>query len=222
MLRNKILIEIVSDIVCPWCVIGYKNLLTAIRRLEKEMEFEISWLPYQLHPQIPYTGIKKGELNQLKLSSTDSTKETSNYLMELGREVNFIFNFSLNEYIPNTFLAHRLIWFSKSKKLQSKLVETLFKAYFTNGIDISSEKNLLHLAISIGLDKQEVQDFLKYKEGEKEVLKQERSCRKRNISGVPTYIFNKKFILPGGQESNTFIAFLKRVKDKEGKNSTAN
>ena len=72
------------------------------------------------------------------------------------------------------------------------------------------------------MNKQETQDFFKYKAGEKEVLKQEKIFRERNISGIPTYIFNKKFILPGGQESNTFIAFLKRVKDKDDKNSTAN
>ena len=215
MERNLIKIDIFSDITCPWCLIGFKNLQKAISTLEEHNKFEINWLAFELHPFIPSSGLNKKDFMKSNLRDLKEIKETSKYLIELGKAIGFTFHFSNNNPIPNTFHAHRLVWYLKSMKLQSKLVEALFFSYFTQGINISDKENLIKIAKSIGLEENEIRDFLSSKQGEQEIANQEEMAKEKNIFGVPTYIFNDRYILPGGQESDTFISFLKRINEKE-------
>ena len=118
---------------------------------------------------------------------------------------------SKSKTIPNTFKAHRFIWYIKDQELQTKLSEALFYAHFTEGKDIGSTKVLGQIGADLGLDQKEIIKFLDSKEGGKEVADLEINAMESAITSVPTYIINDRFILHGGQESNTFVSFFKRV-----------
>ena len=203
-------IEIVSDVVCPWCVIGYKNLQKAIKNLDSKMNFDISWRPYELHPEIPEDGYDKELYMKQKFGNSSRSSFASN-MKELGEDLGFEFNFSKSKIIPNTFKAHRFIWSIKDQDLQTKLSEALFYAHFTEGKDVGSTEILAQIGEDIGIDKRKTISFLNSGEGGKEVADLEINAMENAITSVPTYIINNRFILHGGQEPNTFESFFRRV-----------
>ena len=207
-------IDIVSDIVCPWCVIGFRNLKKAMEELKSELNFEISWKPYELHPEIPREGYDKKLYMQQKFGSSDS-KSRYDEIAEIGESLNFNFNFSKTERIPNTFMAHRLLWKSEEYNLQTKLSEALFKAYFTDGLDIGSKEILAQISESVGMDKNEILNFLNSSEGGQETADLEMNFIEKSIGAVPTYFINDKYIIQGGQEPETFVSFLRKIIQKE-------
>ena len=211
---NALKIEIVSDVVCPWCVIGFKNLKKAIKELENELTFEISWKPYELHPEIPTNGYDKELYMQQKFGSNRG-KGVYDEIIDIGKDLDFDFNFSKTERIPNTFLAHRLLWYAEQKNLQNELSENLFYAYFTEGKDIGSIEVLASIASEIGLDKLKIISFLESETGSKEVEDQKLESIERSIGAVPTYIINDQYLIQGGQQPETFMAFLRKIQSKE-------
>ena len=207
-------IDIVSDIVCPWCVIGFRNLKKAMEELKSELDFEISWKPYELHPEIPQEGYDKKLYVQQKFGSSGG-KSRYDEITKIGESLNFNFNFSKTKRIPNTFMAHRLLWKSEEYNLQTELSEALFTAYFTDGLDIGSKEILAQISESVGLDKNEVLNFLDSKEGGQETADLEMNFIEKSIGAVPTYFINDKYIIQGGQEPETFVSFLRKIIQKE-------
>ena len=207
-------IDIVSDVVCPWCVIGFRNLKKAMHELQSELNFEISWKPYELHPEIPQEGYDKKLYMQQKFGSSNG-KSPYNEIIKIGESIDFEFNFSKTERIPNTFMAHRLLWKAEQYNLQTELSETLFKAYFTDGLNIGSKKILSELCESIGMNKEEIMTFLESGEGGQEIADLEMEFIEKSIGAVPTYFINDKYIIQGGQEPETFVSFLKKIIEKE-------
>ncbi|MBE20129.1 MAG: thiol oxidoreductase [Gammaproteobacteria bacterium] len=219
MNRNKILIDIVSDIVCPWCAIGYKKLSGAITELGNEITFEVNWKPYELHPEIPKEGFDKKEYYKLKFGESSGSDDRFNFINEEGKKVGIEFNFKKSKNLPNTFLAHRLLWFCRSKDIQDTMAEALFHAYFTEGRDVGNKDELIKISSENGLNMEEIKGFFQTDIGHEEVLREENRAREMNIFSVPTYIFNKKYLLVGGQESDTFKAFIKKVIEVDSKDS---
>ena len=207
-------IDIVSDVVCPWCVIGFKNLKTAMKELQLELRFQISWKPYELHPEIPQEGYDKKLYIQQKFGSSDA-RSPYEEITKVGESVGFEFNFSKTKRIPNTFMAHRLLWKAEQCNLQTELSEALFKAYFTDGLDIGNKEILSNISHSVGMNKESTISFLDSKEGGQEVADLEMDFIERSIGAVPTYFINDKYIIQGGQEPETFVSFLRKIIQKE-------
>jgi len=207
-------IDIVSDVVCPWCVIGFRNLKKAMHELQTELNFEISWKPYELHPEIPQEGYDK-KLYMKQKFGPSNRRSPYNEIIKIGESIDFAFNFSKTERIPNTFMAHRLLWKAEQYNLQTELSEALFKAYFTEGQNIGSKEVLSRLCESIGLNKEEIMNFLESEEGGQEVADLEMEFIEKSIGAVPTYFINDKYIIQGGQEQETFVSFLKKIIEKE-------
>ena len=182
---EKLKINIVSDVVCPWCVIGFKNLQKAMTELKDQIEFEIHWKPYELHPEIPETGYDKKLYMQQKFGDLSGRPSPYKQIEEIGKSLNFDFNFSKTERIPNTFKAHRLLWKAQEFGLQTELSIALFKAYFTDGKDVGSEDVLLEIAIEVGMDRDEIKDFLTSKEGGQETADDEMEFIEKSIGAVP-------------------------------------
>ena len=219
MNRSQLKIDIVSDVVCPWCAIGYKKLSEAITKLDDEISFEVNWKPYQLHPEIPRGGFDKKEYYKIKFSESSGSSDKFNFISKEGRKVGLEFNFKKSKNLPNTFLAHRLLWLCRSKNMQDVLAEALFYAYFTDGRDVGNIDELIEISSENGLNRKEIKEFFQTNIGHEEVLREENRAREMNIFSVPTYIFNKKYLLVGGQESDTFKAYIKKVIEVESKNS---
>ena len=207
-------IDIVSDVVCPWCVIGFRNLKKAMHELQTELNFEISWKPYELHPEIPSEGYDKKLYMQQKFGSS-SGRAPYNEITKIGESVGFEFNFSKTERIPNTFMAHRLLWKAEQCDLQTELSEALFEAYFSDGLNIGSKQILAQISESAGMDKKEIINFLDSKEGGQEIADLEMNFIEKSIGAVPTYFINDKYIIQGGQEPETFVSFLRKIIQKE-------
>ena len=217
---DRLKIDIVSDVVCPWCVIGFKNLQKAMDSLREEIEFEINWKPYELHPEIPENGYDKKLYMQQKFGTSNPSSSPYKQIEEIGKNLGFSFNFSKAKRIPNTFNAHRLLWKSKEFGKQTSLSEALFEAYFTDGRDIGSKTVLIEIASSVGMDVGIVKKFLDSDEGGRETADDEMNFIEKSIGAVPTYFINEKYIIQGGQEPETFTSFLSKIlkKEKERKN----
>ena len=219
MNRSQLKIDIVSDVVCPWCAIGYKKLSKAMTQLDDEISFEVNWKPYELHPEIPKEGFDKKEYYKIKFGESSGSNDKFNFISEEGKKVGLEFNFKKSKNLPNTFLAHRLLWLCRSKDMQDVLAEALFHAYFTDGRDVGNTDELIEISSENGLNREEIKEFFKTNIGHEEVLREENRAREMNIFSVPTYIFNKRYLLVGGQESDTFKAYIKKVIEVESKNS---
>ena len=217
MNRSQLKIDIVSDVVCPWCAIGYKKLSKAMEDLNEEILFEVNWKPYELHPEIPTEGFNKEEYYKIKFGNSNGSRDRFNHLTEEGKKAGLEFNFDKSKNLPNTFLAHRLLWFSRSKDMQDVIAEALFHAYFTEGRDIGSIHELISISTENGLQKSEIEDFFKTDVGSDEILMEELRAKEMNIVSVPTYIFNKKYLLVGGQEADTFKSYMKKVIEVDSK-----
>ena len=217
MNRSQLKIDIVSDVVCPWCAIGYKKLSKAMEDLNEEILFEVNWKPYELHPEIPTEGFNKEEYYKIKFGNSNGSRDRFNHLTEEGKKAGLEFNFDKSKNLPNTFLAHRLLWFSRSKDIQDVIAEALFHAYFTEGRDIGSINELISISTENGLQKSEIKDFFKTDVGSDEILREELRAKEMKIFSVPTYIFNKKYMLVGGQEANTFKSYMKKVIEVDSK-----
>ena len=219
MNRSQLKIDIVSDVVCPWCAIGYKKLSEAMTQMNEEVSFIVNWKPYELHPEIPAEGFDKKEYYKIKFGESSGSNDRFNFIIDEGKKVGIEFNFNKSKNLPNTFLAHRLLWLCRSKNIQDTLAEALFHAYFTDGRDIGDQDELIEIASEYGLNREEIRKFFKTNIGHDEVLREENRAREMNIFSVPTYIFNKKYLLVGGQEPDTFVAYMKKVIEVEVKNS---
>ena len=218
---DKLRIDIVSDVVCPWCVIGFINLQKAIKELNDQIEFEISWKPYELHPEIPQNGYDKKLYLEQKFGNSYGRQSPYKQIEEIGSSLGFEFNFSKTKRIPNTFNAHRLLWKAGKDGLQTELSQALFKAYFTDGRDVGSIEVLSDIADEVGMKKLETKEFLNSKEGGQETADEEMSFIEKSIGAVPTYFINNKYIIQGGQEPETFISFLNKILVKEKENAAA-
>ena len=219
MNRNQVKIDIVSDVVCPWCAIGYKKLSEAMTQLDDEISFDVNWKPYELHPEIPKEGFDKKEYYKIKFGESSGSSDRFNFITEEAKKVGLEFNFKKSKNLPNTFLAHRLLWFCRSKNKQDVLAQALFHAYFSDGRDVGNKDELIEISSENGLNREEIKEFFQTNIGHKEVLREENRAKEMNIFSVPTYIFNKKYLLVGGQEPDTFKAYINKVIEVESKNS---
>jgi predicted DsbA family dithiol-disulfide isomerase len=207
-MKKTIEIEIVSDAVCPWCYVGKKRLDKAMQKLSSEYEFSIQWKPFQLHPEMPPEGMPGMELLEKKYG-VERARQMLVTMTETGKTEGISFNFPAIPYTPNTKLYHRLVKYAGMFHKQDMLVNSLFHAYFESGEDINDPKTLVDHAEKVGLDPEEVHKFLNSDSFLKEVEEEEEVYRNAGITGVPSFIINRKYLVVGAQPPEYFeSAFL--------------
>ena len=191
-------IDIVSDVVCPWCYLGEKRLEQALA--EEAGPIVVRWRPYQLDPTIPEGGLDRAEYMEKKFGKSGRLQSVHDNLTRLGAEVGLPFAFDKITRSPNTLDAHRLIRWAASAGVQSRVVDRLFEAYFVEGRDIGDRVVLTEIAAECGLDADLVERLLA--EGaDSEVVRQEvEQAQAMGISGVPFFIFAGRLGVPGAQE----------------------
>ncbi len=204
-----ITVDIVSDVVCPWCIIGYKKLEQAMQRFEGKAEFALAWHAFELNPNMPPEGQDINEHMAQKYGATpEQSKANRERLRNAGSDLDFEFSYHENMRMVNTFDAHRLLHWTGETGKQTALKLALFKAHFTDGKDVSDHEILTTVAVSVGLDEKRVRDLLGSDMFAADVRAVEAEWQDRFISGVPAFIFNKKFMVPGAQDSDVFAQII--------------
>ncbi len=211
---QKIKIDIVSDVVCPWCYIGKRRLERAIEALKDEFEFEITYLPFELNPQMPKEGKNQKEYLTAKFGGKEQYEKITNHVSRIAGEEGLNFNFNKQSISPNTLDAHRLIWLAKEEGVQPSVKEALMSAYFEKGEDLSKSETLIRIVSEAGLDENKAKKLLTSDDGFDEIEYLQQSNHQRGISGVPFYIINGKYGISGAQPSSTFIEAIREISGK--------
>jgi predicted DsbA family dithiol-disulfide isomerase len=205
-------IDFVSDVSCPWCVIGLKALEAAIARLDGEVEAEIHFQPFELNPQMPPGGQDIDEHLAEKYGATpEQSIETREMIRARGEEAGFAFAMDKRSRIYNTFDAHRLLHWAGHEGRQRELEHALFKAYFTDGENPGAHEVLIRVAGEVGLDSARAKAILSSDEFAEDVRKQERFYLEQGISAVPAVIVNDRHLIQGGHPPEVFEKALRQI-----------
>lgn len=208
---QKITIDVVSDVVCPWCYIGKRRLEKAIESLKGEFELVINYLPFELNPSMPKEGKNQKEYLTTKFGGEERYKQLTENVTYVAAEEGLQFDYNRQQVSPNTRDAHRLIWLAGNEGCEQQVVEALMKAYFEEGADLTNNMNLLDIISEAGLDREKADALLNSEEGLVEVKYLEQLNHQRGISGVPFYIINKKYGISGAQLPSTFVKTIKEI-----------
>lgn len=212
---QKITIDVVSDVVCPWCYIGKRRLEKAINELKEEYEFEVNYLPFELNPNMPKEGRNQKEYLTEKFGGEDRYKQLTDNVAKVAADEGLHFDYDKQQNSPNTRDAHRLILLAKQEGVQAEVKEALLNAYFVKGVDLTKNENLVNVVSKAGLDREKATSLLSSDEGLAEVERLEQINVQRGVSGVPFYIVNGKYGISGAQPSSSFISAFKDIGEKE-------
>lgn len=209
-------IDIVSDVVCPWCAIGYGNLQQALSKLSESIDTKIEWHPFQLNPYMGKEGQDINEHISEKYGLSDQQmQDNKQNIRDMGKLAGFEISFDKRGRIYNTFDSHVLLHFAQEKGKQTELKLALFKAYFTDGKDVSDHAVLLEAVEAVGLDKTEAQTALSNDQYRQAVQDEETKFKSMGISSVPAFIVNNKYLISGGQPVENFVQSLTEIASKE-------
>jgi predicted DsbA family dithiol-disulfide isomerase len=211
MNKPVIEIDVVSDVVCPWCFIGKRRLENALGQLADRYEFKVQYLPFELNPDLPTEGVNQYDYLTQKFGGEDRYQQVTAHVSRIAEEEGLHFDFEAQTTSPNTFEAHRILWFAGREGKQVELAEAFFKAYFEQGVDMSKAENLLEIATSVGLDRSAVESFLASADGKIEVRQLQSRNRQMGVTGVPFYIINKQYGLSGAQPTEVFVQTLNEI-----------
>jgi predicted DsbA family dithiol-disulfide isomerase len=205
-------INFVSDVACPWCVIGLRGLEQALANATDAMEAELTFQPFELNPHMGEAGQNLVEHITEKYGSTAEQSATSRAILRSrGAEVGFTFNMSEESRIYNTFDAHRLLHWAGTVGRQRELKHALFKANFTDGANVSDHGVLVDVAVAAGLDGDEARKVLATGRSAEEVRDAEREWIARGIRSVPAIVINGKWLISGGQPAAAFEQALRGI-----------
>lgn len=205
-------IDIVSDVVCPWCVIGYLQLQKALATLPSDVTVNLHWQPFELNPQMPAEGQDLREhLMQKYGPSAGRGNGARKQLTDLGLELGFEFNYHANMRMVNTFKAHQLLHWAAQQGVQTELKMALFTAFFTNSQDVSQNEVLLSAAKSVGLSESGASEVLSSERYAAAVRAEQKHWLEKDVHAVPAFSFNDAYPLPGAQGETTFARYLTKV-----------
>jgi predicted DsbA family dithiol-disulfide isomerase len=203
-------IDIVSDVVCPWCIIGYKQVERALTILSEPVEAEFHWHPFELNPDMPPEGEDAAQHIQRKYGrSPEEGKAVREHIRTTAESLGFPFGEGGARRLVNTFAAHKLLTMAGEKQTALKIA--LFSAYFQQGSDVSEEATLLDIAEEVGLDRSDCTNWLADDAVAQQVRGEQAYWRNENISGVPAIIFDGKYMVPGAQSAETFASVIGKV-----------
>jgi predicted DsbA family dithiol-disulfide isomerase len=214
MSKEVIKIDVISDVVCPWCYIGKRRLEKAMQHMSSEYDFDVQYHPFELNPGMPVQGENNKEYLVEKFGSLDRYELLTSQTTRVAAQEGLYFDFNKQLISPNTRKAHALIQFAQQFKKQSELTDAFFKAYFCDGINLSDDENLFDISENTGLDKEQARLIVADLQQLKRIEEQERMWQASGIRGVPFYIINDQYGISGAQTSETFIRALQELDKK--------
>lgn len=193
-MSKKISIQIASDFVCPWCLVGHTRLERALEDAGLKDQVEIHWLPFELNASMPEEGQDRNIYLGAKFGGIEKIAEMDANMKAIGKDDGIEFRQDLIKRLPNTFNAHRLTWFASKNfpERANSVARKILEGYFTQGKDIGDINVLGDIAAEAGLGKSEVKSFLSSNEGADEVRALEEQVRSRGVRMVPNFLINNE------------------------------
>ena len=209
---SKMHIDIVSDIACPWCAIGYARLERAMEQLAPEYEFTIQWHAFELNPDhsgkgepiIPALARKYGR-------NEEEMRFNQSQMMTIAKDLGLNFEKIQERLTCNTFDAHRLVKWAGEQSRQTGMKQALFEAYFGRAEDVSDHDILIRCVETLGLDSAKARDVLNSDQYAGAVREDEATYQKAGITSVPAFIINSKYLISGAQEPETLVQTLQKI-----------
>ena len=202
-------IEIFSDVVCPWCHVGHARLQQALA-LRRDRAIEVIWLPFELNPQLPPEGRNRREYLTERFGNPNPFAKGQQQLLELGRELGIDFRFDSIERAPNTRRAHALAAaaLQESPARQAEVIRGLFEAYFIAGRDVGDPQVLVEIGAGAGMDEARARAALDDAGLHAQIAEIESLAQRSNITGVPTFIFDRRQGFSGAQPLEVFLRVI--------------
>ncbi|WP_108787903.1 DsbA family protein [Erythrobacter sp. Alg231-14] len=220
---EKLTIDIYSDVMCPWCAIGYGQLTKALDELDGEIDAEIRWRPFELNPDMPTHGeAQEAHLQRKYGRSAEEGSKVRGQMKAIAESAGVSLSYEGNAKAPpammwNTRECHKLLGFALEQagaQVQTEFKLALFKAHFNERRTLSDRDVLLDIAASVGLHRGAAKAALDDADLEARVIAEEQQAWDFNITGVPAMIVNNKFMIPGAQSPETYASALRRVAEK--------
>ncbi|KQU69815.1 disulfide bond formation protein DsbA [Aminobacter sp. DSM 101952] len=210
--QNKLTIDVVSDVVCPWCFLGMKRLENALATLP-DIDAEVRWRPFQLDPTIPAEGKERKAYMLSKFNDEARLTQAHANLVSLGAIEGISFDFDAITVAPNTLDAHRVIrWAAASGSgVQDKLARALFSLYFEQGKNVGDRAVLIEAARQAGMDAAVVESLLATDSDRDEVTNEIVTASRMGITGVPCFLLDGKYAVMGAQDTATLVDAIRQV-----------
>ena len=216
----RLSVDIVSDVMCPWCIIGWLKFETVMAHFAGRLEFRVQWHPFELNPDMPPEGEDAAAHVMRKYGvSAEQSRANSGKMAGVAADLGFAFNRGPGFRMRNSFDAHRLLTWAGSREdpeqaeatgVQTALKLALFKAHFTDNRDVSDHAVLADVAASVGLDRARAAAILNGDEFGEMVRTEEAYWADQNITGVPAFILGGRMLVPGAQDPEVFIRVIER------------
>ena len=216
ILTDKINVDIISDVMCPWCVVGYKRFEKALKELGVEDKFQITWHPFELNPDISDEGEELLEhLSRKYGMSLEQAKDTQDKFKDSFAEVGFPFEYQEGRRMLKTLDAHVLLDFAKKSGKQTELKLALFKAYFAESKDVSKREVLEEVVKSVGLDSKKAMEKLDEADSRGNIKDKEMYWLQRGINSVPTMVFNQTSMISGAYPVESYKQIISDLLDNK-------
>ena len=207
-------IDIVSDVSCPWCIIGYKAFQAAVVQLNIQDSVDVHWRAFELNPDMPPEGQNKHEHIMQKYGATpEQSAGTRQQIINRGADLGFTFNYKEDSRVYNTFDAHRLLHWASEFGKQTELKLALFDMYFTENGNPGSHDELLETVAKVGLDVAKAKEILSSDIYTNEVREEQNKYRLAGINSVPAFVINDTHLISGGQPVEAFVQALQELGD---------
>lgn len=215
---QQIKIDIISDVVCPWCYLGEKRLSLALDALKGEVEAEVTFKPFQLEPNTPPEGFDTFDYLAKKIGA-DRVRQSHEMLKGLGAEIGLPFELEKATRFPNTLDAHRLIHWAGmiGEEVQQKIAAALFRANFVESKDVSDHNVLSHIAGDAGMDRKNVAAMLAGDIDRDTIRESIEQAQHMGVSGVPFFVIEDKYAVTGAQSVEVFTNALRQIAEMKAK-----
>ena len=204
--------DIISDVVCPWCYVGKSYLDRALEQ-RADHPFALEWHPFQLNPDMPRGGMDRREYMELKFGDRDNVVRVHVPLLEHAEKAGARLNLDRITRTPNSLDAHRLIHWAGLEGRQTPMVSALFRAYWAEGRDIGDHAVLADIAGETGLDRAMVARLLEGDSDRAEIAARDAHARSRGVSGVPTFIIDNRYAVQGAQPTENWLKIIDEAID---------
>ena len=207
-------IDILSDPICPWCLIG-KTFLDRALEARPNHNFKLEWHPYMLNPTMQSSGMNRTDYLTTKFGSKENAEKVYLNIKKTALEHKIQINFDAIKRTPNTLNAHRLIHWAGLEQKQNSAVNLLFSEYFVNGNDISNENILINIANKIEMNKENIGQSINSDEDLQNINARIQNAGEKGVNGVPCFIINNQYVLQGAQSTELWIKVIDEISNKD-------